>query len=69
MPLRPLPFRVVERKLYAAGFHEVSHVKYAKQTSEGLRTSIVPKHREVAVGTIRSLIRQAGIGPDEWEAL
>jgi predicted RNA binding protein YcfA (HicA-like mRNA interferase family) len=73
VPLNPLPYREVKRKLEAAGFVEVgqkgSHVKFAKQTDEGTRTAIVPCHREVAVGTLRSILRQAGISPEEFEKL
>ena len=73
MPLRPLPFREVKRKLEALGFAEVSqkgsHVKFAKGTSEGTYTAVVPHHREVPVGTLRSILRQAGIDPDEFEEI
>jgi predicted RNA binding protein YcfA (HicA-like mRNA interferase family) len=73
MPLRPLPFREVKRKLEAAGFVEVSskgsHVKFAKKTSQGTYTAVVPHHREVPVGTLRSILRQAGIDLDEFEIL
>lgn len=73
MPLSPLPYREVKRKLEAAGFIEVgqrgSHVKFAKQTDEGMRTAVVPRHREIAVGTLRSILRQAGLSADEFEAL
>ena len=73
MPLRPLPFREVRRKLEAAGFAEVgskgSHVKFAKVTRLGTYTATVPHHREVTVGTIRSILKQAGISPDEFESL
>jgi predicted RNA binding protein YcfA (HicA-like mRNA interferase family) len=73
VPLRPLPYRELKRKLEAAGFTQVSqkgsHVKFVKHTDEGTRTAIVPRHREVAVGTIRSIMRQAGIKPDEFERL
>jgi predicted RNA binding protein YcfA (HicA-like mRNA interferase family) len=73
VPLRPLPYREVRRKLIAAGFQEVSqkgsHVKFAKMTDEGLRTTIVPYHTEVALGTLRSIVRQAGINPEEFEEL
>jgi predicted RNA binding protein YcfA (HicA-like mRNA interferase family) len=71
--LRPLPFREVRRRLEAAGFREVgqtgSHIKFAKVTAEGTRTAVVPRHREVAAGTIRGILRQAGITPEEFEAL
>lgn len=73
MPLRPLPFAEVQRRLEAAGFSAVSqrgsHVKSARQTGAGVRTAIVPRHREVAVGTLRSILRQAGLTADEFERL
>ena len=73
MPPRPLPYRDVKRRLEAAGFIDVSqqgsHVKFAKQTAHGLRITIVPRHREVAAGTIRGILRQAGLTWDELESL
>lgn len=73
MPLKPLPFKVVRQKLFAAGFQEAgqegSHVKFAKSVDGNIRTAIVPNHREVALGTLRSILRQAGISVDEWEIL
>jgi predicted RNA binding protein YcfA (HicA-like mRNA interferase family) len=73
MQLRPLPFREVKRKLEAAGFEEVSskgsHVKFAKATQLGTYTAVVPRHREVPVGTLRSILKQSGISPDEFERL
>ena len=73
MPLKPLPFREVRRCLLAAGWTEVgasgSPVKFARQTAAGTRTTIVPKHRQIARGTLRSILRQAGIGPDEFDQL
>lgn len=73
MPLRPLPYREVRRRLLAAGFDEAatrgSHVKFVKTGAEGTRTAIVPKHREVALGTLRSILRQAGLSPDDFEEL
>ena len=71
--MRPLPFREVKRKLEAVGFSAVgqtgSHLKFAKTTAEGTRTATVPKHREVAAGTLRSILRQAGLSESEFEAL
>lgn len=73
MPLRPLPFREVRRKLEAAGFREVSragsHVKFVRETKVERRIAIVPDHREVATGTLRSILRQAGLTPEEFERL
>ena len=73
MALKPLPYREVKRRLESAGFIEVSskgsHVKFIRQTEQGVRVVIVPHHREVVVGTLRSILRQAGLSPDEFEAL
>ena len=55
--MKPQPFRIVKGKLEKAGFSEVgrtgSHIKFAKTTGEGTRTAAVPKHREIASGTVR----------------
>jgi len=73
VPLRPPPYREVKRKLEAAGFTEVSrkgsHVKFARQTDQATRTAIVPEHREIAVGTLRSILRQAGLSLEDFDAL
>jgi predicted RNA binding protein YcfA (HicA-like mRNA interferase family) len=54
--MKPLPFREVKRKLETAGFTEAgqtgSHLKFAKTTNAGTRTATVPKHHEVAPGTL-----------------
>jgi predicted RNA binding protein YcfA (HicA-like mRNA interferase family) len=72
-PLRPLPYRTVKRKLTAAGFEERlgrgSHRKFVKFTKEGVITAIVPEHREIAVGTLRSILRQAMLTPEEFDSL
>ena len=73
MSLRPLPYRIVKRKLEAAGFEERpgrgSHRKFVKFTREGVITAVVPEHREIAVGTLRSILRQAMLTPGDFEAL
>lgn len=73
-PLRPLPYREVKRKLEAAGFVEShqkgSHVKFWKLLEDNtVRTAIVPHHREVTIGTLRSVLRQAGLSPAQFEEL
>lgn len=71
--LRPLPYREVKRKLEAAGFVEMaqrgSHVKFIRQTAEGVFVVIVPRHREISVGVLRSILRQAGLSANEFENL
>jgi predicted RNA binding protein YcfA (HicA-like mRNA interferase family) len=57
----------------AAGFVEVSqrgsHVKFIKISKQGTRTAIVPHHSEVQLGTLRSILNQAGLNPEEFESL
>ena len=70
---RPLPYRIVKKKLKAAGFEgrpgRGSHRKFVKFAKDGVVTAVVPEHREIAVGTLRSILRQAMLTPDEFEAL
>ena len=72
-PPRALPYREVVRKLRAAGFEEISqkgsHVKFIKALPEGILTAIVPKHREVPAGTLRSILAQAGLSAKKFEEL
>lgn len=71
--MKPVAYREVKRRLQAAGFVEVgqtgSHVKFAKTTSQGILTATVPKHREVAAGTLRSILRQAHLSEAEFNRL
>lgn len=73
MPLRPLPYREVKRRLEAAGFsivnQEGSHVKFVRLGDLGPRTVAVPAHREIAIGTLRGILRQADISPEDFEKL
>ena len=69
-PLSPFPYREVRRKLESAGFvlysQKGSHVKFIRKDGDSIRTVIVPAHKEIAVGTLRSILRQAGIAPEDF---
>ena len=58
--------RVLER----LGFEKIrqrgSHVVLKKQTPEGAVGCVVPLHRELAIGTLRGILRQARVTPDEF---
>jgi predicted RNA binding protein YcfA (HicA-like mRNA interferase family) len=58
------------RALEMMGFEQVrqrdSHVVLKKQTPEGAIGCVVPLHRELAVGTLRGILRQAGVTPEEF---
>jgi predicted RNA binding protein YcfA (HicA-like mRNA interferase family) len=55
----------------ARGFREVrrkgSHIVMQLEVEGGTRTVVVPDHREVAIGTLASIARQAGIGREPFE--
>jgi predicted RNA binding protein YcfA (HicA-like mRNA interferase family) len=59
--------------LKGIGFTEVSskgsHVKLKGYRAGGKRTVIVPLHGELAFGTLRSILRQAGLTVKELEDL
>lgn len=71
--LKPLPFREIKRRLEAVGFVQTSrkgsHVKFVRRADDVVDTAIVPKKSEVPIGTLRSILSQAHIDPDDWEAL
>lgn len=43
-----------------------SHVVLKKVTSSGERGCVIPMHREVALGTLRSALKMAGVSPEEF---
>jgi len=43
-----------------------SHMTLKKETPTGAVGCVVPMHKEVAVGTLRSILRQAGLEPDTF---
>jgi predicted RNA binding protein YcfA (HicA-like mRNA interferase family) len=42
-----------------------SHVVLKRQTPEGEIGCVVPLHRELAIGTLHSILKQAGVTPEE----
>jgi len=52
------------------GFEQVrqrgSHVVMKKLTVDGAVGCVVPMHKEVAVGTLNGILKQAHITPDEF---
>jgi len=58
------------RRLEKHGFQRIrqrgSHVVLKKQTSEGEIGCVVPLHKELAVGTLRGILRQAKLSTEEF---
>jgi predicted RNA binding protein YcfA (HicA-like mRNA interferase family) len=68
--LRRLSGQETIRVLEHLGFAQVrqrgSHVVLKKRTPEGEIGCVVPLHRELAIGTLRGILRQAKVNPDEF---
>ncbi|MDE2850296.1 MAG: type II toxin-antitoxin system HicA family toxin [Acidobacteriota bacterium] len=69
--LRRLSGAEVRRLLERNGFQRVrrrgSHVVMQKRSGGETVTVPVPDHRELAVGTMRAIIRQSGLPREEFE--
>ena len=68
--LKRVSGRAAIRALEYLGFVQArqrgSHVVMKKSTPEGDIGCVVPLHDAVAIGTLHSILRQAGITPDEF---
>ena len=71
MPLRPLRPREIVRKLERAGFvfrrQSGSHARYVHPDGRGATVAMHPG--DVPAPVVRSILRQAGLSDEEWEAL
>lgn len=63
--------RVILSALQRAGFNLISqkgsHIKLYKRNGNKVFTVIVPNHKEIAIGTFGSILRQSGITRKELE--
>ncbi len=68
--LRRVSGREAIRAFERLGFAQVrqrgSHMVLRKNTPEGAIGCVVPLHRELAIGTLRGILKQAGVTPDEF---
>ena len=68
--LRRISGQKAIRALERLGFRQVrqrgGHVVLKKQTPEGEVGCVVPLHRELAIGTLRGILRQARVTPEEF---
>jgi predicted RNA binding protein YcfA (HicA-like mRNA interferase family) len=68
---KPIPFRIIIKALKRKGFFFVSqtgsHAKYRKSGNPVL-TVIIPIHeKEIRYGTFRSILRQSGLGKEDFK--
>jgi len=71
MPKLPTPSaREVIRVLSSQGFQVVSqkgsHIKMKRVALNETRVVIIPDHTEIPAGTLKSIIRQAGMTDEEF---
>lgn len=63
----------VIKALSRAGFRPArqkgSHIILVKETPQGRKGVVVPNHKEIDIGTLIEIIRQAGLKRDEFLAL
>jgi predicted RNA binding protein YcfA (HicA-like mRNA interferase family) len=69
--LKRLSGEEIVKTLKRLGFEPVrqrgSHVVLKKTTLDGAVGCVVPMHREVATGTLHSILKQAHVTPEEFE--
>ena len=58
--------RVLEQLGFVQARQKGSHVVMKKSTPEGSVGCVVPLHDEVAIGTLRSILKQAKVSPEEF---
>lgn len=58
--------RALERLGFARVRQQGSHVVLKKQTPDGDVGCVVPLHRELAVGTLSGILKQAKVTPEEF---
>ena len=68
--LKRVSGKKIVKTLQKMGFKQVrqrgSHVVMKKITVDGALGCVVPMHKEVAVGTLSGILKQAQITPDEF---
>jgi predicted RNA binding protein YcfA (HicA-like mRNA interferase family) len=58
--------RALQRLGFFVDRQRGSHVVLKKLTPEGERGCVIPMHRKVALGTLRSALKMAGVLPEEF---
>ena len=68
--LRPISGKEAIEALESMGFFQArqrgSHVALRKHTAEGDVGCVVPLHKELAIGTLRGILRQAQVSTEEF---
>jgi len=73
LKFKPYSYRVVIKVLSKLGFIVIrqrgSHIVLKGFYKEKKRTVVVPKHKEIAIGTLKGILFQAGLTIEEFSRL
>ena len=58
--------KILQSKGFIIAHQRGSHVVLTNQTALGKRTTVVPLHKELKKGTIRSIAKLAGLDPKDF---
>lgn len=70
--MRPLPYRVVIKKVRKAGFvfrRSTGGTHAIWWNEDKKKTCVVPHHKEIKPGTLKSIINQMGLTEEEFKNL
>lgn len=70
--LKPLKYKEVIKKARKAGFffrRKTSGTHEVWWSEKKRRTAVIPHHKEIRIGTLRSIIRQMGLSVEEFKKL
>jgi len=60
--------KILEKYNFVVVRQKGSHIILQNQTEDSTITVPVPNHKEIRIGTLRSIIRQSGISKSEFES-
>lgn len=58
--------KILQKHGFTISRQRGSHVVLVAQRSAGKQITVVPKHKELKKGTLRSIARQSGVNPKEF---
>lgn len=57
--------KILQKHGFVVSRQRGSHIVLVAEGPSGKKIAVVPNHRELAKGTIRSIARQSGVSPKE----
>lgn len=58
--------RILQKLGFVVARQKGSHVVLRRELPDKAVGTVVPQHKELAVGTLRGILRQAGVEPGEF---